>query len=310
MLNVTPGFRAASTAPRMRAITSTRGGGVILRAREASGLSLDEIAHRAPAVFAEDKHESRSARYEFIDTREVLGGLIREGFKVMEVRQGGSRIAGKAAFTKHALRLSAPDSFTVEARPGDKSTAQVVLINAHDGTSAYRLRAGLYRFLCLNGLVMGEDFEDVRVGHTKSAPDKIIDAAFRVVSDFPRAIEQVREFAALELSGGEQMALATAARQLRWEPQEEAGEVRQPPVDVVALLQPRRHEDVGNSLWLAANRVQENLIRGGQSYRTRTQKGKVQNRTVGAVNSIDEDSKINRALMTLAAEMAKLKAAA
>lgn len=308
MLNT--GFRSADLAPRMVRINSTRGGGVILAARGPEGVSLEEIAARAPAVFAEQPHESRSQRYHYIDTREVLGGLIREGFRIAEVRQGGSRIEGKREFTKHALRLTAPDSYMVETKPGDRTQVQVVLINSHDGTSSYRLRAGAYRFLCLNGMVVGDDFEDCRVGHVSGAKDKIIDAAFRVVEDFPRVIDGMREMSGLSLSQGEQRAFARAALQLRWQPQVIEGEApKAPPIDADALLQPRRTADVGDSLWLTLNRTQEGLIKGGQSYRTTTTRGRVQRRTVGAVNGIDQDSAINRALWTLADEMRKLKAA-
>lgn len=311
MINVTPGFSPAARMPR--AIT-TRGGGVIIQARDESGVSLDEIARRAPAVFAEEAHESRSARYVYTDTREVLGGLLAEGFRIEEVRQGGSRIAGKANFTKHAIRLSAPAAQMVETRPGDRSRPQVVLRNAHDGTSSYQLRSGVYRFLCLNGMVTGEDFEDFRVGHVRGARDKIIDAAFRVVEQFPQAVDAIRSMDGLSLSGGEQHAFATAALALRWEPEELAeGGTRAAPIQADQLNRTRRPGDAGDSLWLTMNRVQEGLIRGGQRYLHVTGEGRnrrVQNRSVGAVNSIDQDSKINRALWTLADEMRKLKAAA
>jgi hypothetical protein len=302
-------------AARMARPITTRGGGVILTARTPEGLSLEEIAAKAPSIFAEHAHESRSARYVYTDTRTVLGGLMREGFTVQEVRQGGSRIAGKAAFTKHAIRLSAPESRgEVVTRHGGAARAQVVLRNAHDGTSSYQLRSGVYRFLCLNGMVCGDDFEDFRVGHVRGAEDKIIDAAFRVVEQFPQAIDSIREMDGLELRPAEQAVFAEAALQLRWEPRElEGGGVQRPPIEAETLNRVRRMGDEGNTLWMTMNRVQEGLIRGGQRYRHVSGEGRdrrVQNRTVGAVNSIDDDSKINRALWTLAAGMQRLKAAA
>lgn len=305
----------SSFARQPRPIT-TRGGGVILRDRNGEGLSLDEIGARAPSVFADGAHESRSARYVFTDTRVVLNGLLSEGFRIAEVRQGGSRIAGKAAFTKHAIRLTAPDSGAVVTPGGDRSLPQVILRNAHDGTSSYQLRSGWWRFACLNGLVVGEDFEDFRVGHVNGAPEKIIDAAFRVVSQFPEITDNVRQMSGLALSRDEQMAFAEAALLLRWEPQAETadGPAKAPPVAASALLEAKRSSDTGADLWTVMNRTQENLIRGGQGYirRGQDERGRPtrQRRTVGAVNSIDEDSKINRALWTLSARMQELKAAA
>lgn len=303
-----------SPAARMARPITTRGGGVILRASGPDGLSLEEIGARAPAVFAEGAHESRSARYVYTDTRDVLSGLVREGFTIQEVRQGGSRIAGKSAFTKHAIRLTAPDSRSIETRSGDRTTAQVVLRNAHDGTSSYQLRSGCYRFLCLNGMVCGDDFEDFRVGHVRGAQDKIIDAAFRVVEQFPEAIDSIRSMNGLALSPVEQHVFAEAALQLRWTPEPlEDGGIKAPPIAADELNRVRRNADAGDSLWLTMNRVQEGLIRGGQRYLHTSGEGRerrVQRRTVGAVNSIDDDSKINRALWTLAAGMQRLKEAA
>lgn len=38
--------------------------------------------------------------------------------------------------------------------------------NSHDGTSSYQMIAGMFRFVCCNGMVAGEIHNDVRVRHT------------------------------------------------------------------------------------------------------------------------------------------------
>lgn len=45
-----------------------------------SPLSDDQIRRVAPSIFADGKHESRSERYTYIPTIEVLRGLRNEGF--------------------------------------------------------------------------------------------------------------------------------------------------------------------------------------------------------------------------------------
>lgn len=47
-------------------------GGVVLRARANETLSLDDIRARVPSVFAEDKHSSRSEKYSYIPTSDLL----------------------------------------------------------------------------------------------------------------------------------------------------------------------------------------------------------------------------------------------
>ena len=73
--------------------------------RSAQPLTDDQMMRVAPSIFAAGKHDSRSDRYEYIPTIEVLDGLRREGFQPFAVAQGRTRVEGKAEFTKHFLRL-------------------------------------------------------------------------------------------------------------------------------------------------------------------------------------------------------------
>lgn len=73
--------------------------------RSETPLAEDQMRHAAPSIFATGKHASRSARYTYIPTIDVLRGLRREGFEPFMVAQSQSRIEGKAEFTKHMIRL-------------------------------------------------------------------------------------------------------------------------------------------------------------------------------------------------------------
>ncbi|HAF2376717.1 TPA: DUF945 domain-containing protein, partial [Salmonella enterica] len=65
------------------------------------------------------------------------------------------------------------------------------------------------------------------------------------------------------------------------------------------ILTPRRYEDRKDDLWSVFNRIQENLSKGGLP--GRTAKGK---RThTRAVNGIDGDVRLNRALWVMAEQM-------
>ena len=84
---------------------------------------------------------------------------------------------------------------------------------------------------------------------------------------------------------------------------EETGGHRPAPVTAEQLIEARRPEDIGHSLWTTFQRVQENVIRGGQPGRS-AQGRRLQTRPVG---SIDRGVSLNRALWMLAEEMRKLK---
>lgn len=133
-------MQAMNTAPRL----ATRFGGGTRSYRSVSPLDDDEMLAVAPSISASGKHGSRSDRYAYIPTIEVLHGLAREGFRAYEVAQGASRVEGKAEFTKHMVRLRHARD---EGQRPSGETNEIILINSHDGASSYQMLAGMFR-LC------------------------------------------------------------------------------------------------------------------------------------------------------------------
>ena len=128
--------------------------------RSEAPLAEDQMRQAAPSIFASGKHASRSERYTYIPTIEVLRGLRKEGFEPFMVAQSKSRIEGKTDFTKHMIRMRHA------ARVDMKGEAnEIILINSHDGASSYQMLAGAFRFVCCNGLVVGTVSNDIRIPH-------------------------------------------------------------------------------------------------------------------------------------------------
>ena len=73
--------------------------------RSTSPLGEEQMRLAAPSIFAAGKHESRSARYAYVPTIDVLRGPQKEGFQPFMVAQGRSRTEGKAEYTKHMIRM-------------------------------------------------------------------------------------------------------------------------------------------------------------------------------------------------------------
>ena len=84
---------------------ATRFGRNTIAMRSESPLAEDQMRRAAPSIFAAGKHDSRSERYTYIPTIDVLRGLRKEGFEPFMVAQGQSRVEGKAEFTKHMIRM-------------------------------------------------------------------------------------------------------------------------------------------------------------------------------------------------------------
>jgi hypothetical protein len=105
----------------------------------------------------------------------------------------------------------------------------------------------------------------------------------------------------------ERAAFAEAAHTLRFA---DAEGVVDTPIQPAQLLVPRRHDDTGQDLWRTFNVVQENVMRGGLTAMRRDHHSRPRRVTTRAVNGIDQDVRLNKALWTLAERMAELKAAA
>ena len=127
----------------------------------------------------------------------------------------------------------------------------------------------------------------------------------QLLDRFETVDEHAESMKALPLDRGGQMAFATAALALRFGGRidEDTGERLAAPITAQQLVEARRFEDPYNSLWTSFQRIQENVIRGGQAGRN-AQGRRMQTRPVG---SIDRGVSLNRALWMLAEEMRKLK---
>lgn len=177
-------------------------------------LTMDQLQRVVPSAFATSAHESRSSRYTYIPTSDIIAGMMKEGFQPFKAMQSRSRIAGKSEFTKHLIRFRHADFGVVNV--GD-SVPEVVLINSHDGTSAYKLIAGIFRLVCSNGMVVSEsETGSVSVMHKGNVLDNVIEGSHRVVKESAVALETSRVWSALQLSSGEQKAFAEAAHTLRF----------------------------------------------------------------------------------------------
>lgn len=264
--------------------------------QSATPITDERLRAVVPSIFADAAHESRSARYTYVPTIDVLSALRREGFEPFFACQAKARDESRREFTKHMLRLRHASQVAGTEVP------EVILVNSHDGTTSYQMLAGMFRFVCCNGMIVGNNIDEVRVQHKGNVVGDVIEGAYTVLDEFGRVRESADQMKAITLSDGEQQAFAHAALVAKYGEPETGGF----PITENQVLVARRHDDVGADLWRTFNRTQENLLRGG--LRTRNANGRRMH--TRGVNGIGQNVQLNRALWTLAEEMTKLKAAA
>jgi hypothetical protein len=254
-----------------------------------SSLSLQEVQQRAPAVFAEQAAATTGPKYVFISTKDIVTALMDAGFEPTFAAQASVRTAnaGNAAYARHMLRFQP----VVQTLSFDDVLGEIVLINSHDATSSYQLRAGLFRPICLNGLLTSlGDFGLIHVSHRGNVVANVVEAAQRITRDFGRVGEAVEQMRGTVLTEGQQLDFAKDALQLRFPDHAE------PPVQPAQLLQERRLADVGDDVWRVLNRTQEAVLRGGLP--GRTVKGRSMH--TRGIRAIRENVRLNTGLWNLA----------
>lgn len=242
-----------------------------------------------PAAFASSASPVTSDSYVFIDTSQLVEALRDHGFHPTLARQTNTRSADPR-FAKHMVRFRhLRESVTlVDAVP------ELILINAHDGTSAYVLSAGLYRPICENGMMtcLG-DFDFIRVPHRGNVVANVVDGAIRISQRFEDLGRAVEQMARRELSLLERQHFAEQAMRVRYR------DAQHLPYRPDALLHVQRTQHMGNDLWHVYNVVQERLTRGGVVSHSPT--GRL-SRT-RPIRAIREDVRINTALWQVAMQM-------
>jgi hypothetical protein len=219
------------------------------------------------------------------------------------VKQSASRTPGKADFTKHLIRMRRVDDGKVY-NVGD-TVCEILLKNANDGTSAYELLAGLFRIRCLNSLVTQTGTIDaIKVRHSGNVRDKVIEGTYKVLNEAERTLVAPQDWSTHILNRDEQLALAEAAHVLRFGDAD--GNV-DTPIQPQKMLGIRRTDDRSNDLWTTWNVVQENTIKGGLRGQGRDDLGRPRRVKSRAVNGIDQDIKLNKALWILGERMAQMK---
>lgn len=269
--------------------------------KENRPLNRTELLEVVPSIFAIEGHESRSERFAPVATIDIVDRLAQENYFPMFAIQSKVRDTTKRDYTKHMLRFRQPGQVEGEAN-------EIILVNANDGTSAYQLMAGQFRFVCANGLVMGEMSHNTKIYHkgtgTKGTGvmDDVIEGVYSVVKDFDEIERYKNEMKKIDLNISERDSFAIAAYVLK-EGIPMNGDFTN------AVFQPRgllSHKGLNttdkydSSLYSTFNTVQQHLMQGGQSgFNPETGR----RRTSRAITNIDKNIALNSTLWSMAMKL-------
>lgn len=254
-------------------------------------LTLEQVKEKAKSVFAEKGSKDTSTKYSHIPTYKIIEDMEKLGWGVVDVKEVRAR--KNEGYQKHLVVFRNND-IVIDGADGDTVFPQILLTNSSDGKNAFTFRAGLFRLVCENGLVIStQDFADLKIRHFGYKFEELQKTISSMVEKLPLTVESMNKFKQTKLTNNQIEEFAKKALEVRFS----EDEVKRITIDYSEFTKATRDEDAGNDLWSVFNRIQEKVINGdfNYGYSTKTRKAR-------KIKNFNQDIVLNSKLYELATE--------
>lgn len=257
-------------------------------------LTNEELKKKAPSLFTEQPYHEVSDKYHFIPTIDVIEELRLKSWFPVDVSEATVRDLDKDGFQSHYVRFQ---SFSDLIKPNE-NVVELLLFNSHDRSKAFTISAGIYRYVCSNGLVIADSvFDSYKVKHLGQRDNDIENAVNKISQLKPKLLEKISCFESITLTQDEKEAFVQSAIPLRFEEHLKLDNPNE-------LLKPLRSEDEKSDLYTILNILQENLLSSKVSGYNKDTGRKF---TSKEITSISKDVDINKGLWEIAERIALIK---
>jgi hypothetical protein len=217
-------------------------------------ISKEQVKLVAPSVFTKTGSSNVSEKYSHIPTERVMDDMSALGWNVVDAKEIKAR--KNQGFQKHML-VFANSEIIINGNDGDTVFPRILLTNSHDGKNAFTFKAGLFRLVCSNGLVIAdEQFGEMKIRHMGYDFEALQSLITEMVEKLPLTVESMNRFKNKQLSEEQKQKFALEALGLRFDTENKTFNVNE-------FLTPTRKEDEGSDLWSVFNLVQENQTQFG-----------------------------------------------
>ena len=252
-------------------------------------LTKEQIKETAKSIFAISGGENTSEKYSHIPTYQIIEDMKVLGWEVVDVKEVKAR--KNVGFQKHLVVFRNND-IVIDGKDGDTVFPQILLTNSSDGKNAFTFRAGLFRLVCENGLVIStQDFANMRIRHYGYKFEDLKATITNIVEKLPLTVASMNKFKQIQLNKKQILKLAKDALNIRF------GEVEMNriTVDWNEFVKPTRREDEGTDLWSVFNVVQEKVLEGDFNYVAGNRSRKARK-----IKNFNQDMEVNSRLYELA----------
>lgn len=253
-----------------------------------------ELQEQAPTLFTQQPHYEVSDKYHFIPTIDVIEQIKTYGWYPVSVSEAGVRDIEKQGYQQHCVRFQHFDDLLSQ----NGNVIELLLFNSHDRSKAFSIGAGVYRYVCSNGLVIADSvFDSYKIKHLGDRNNDLQNAVSNITNIKPKLLQRISTFEAIKLNQEEKEAFVKSALPLRFEEHLELD-------NHTDLLTPLRDEDKKDDLYTTLNILQENLLSSNiKGYNKDTGR----RFTSKKITSISKDTEINKGLWDIAERIALIK---
>jgi len=180
----------------------------------------------------------------------------------------------------------------IHGKDGDNVFPQILLTNSSDGKNAFTFKAGLFRLVCENGLIIStQDFANLKIRHIGYDFNELNKTITSIVEKLPLAVESMNKFKQTQMVESQIVDFAKKALTVRFGSEE----MNRITIDYNVFIAPTRSEDAGNDLWSVFNVIQEKVLEGDFTYgfSTKTRKAR-------RIKNFNQDIELNSKLYELA----------
>ena len=197
-----------------------------------------------------EKYQTLSDKYNVMTTGNIVNDFKDKGFQITQYQEARIRKEDKRYKQKHFVRMTLNEDSEMLERP------EIVIHNSYDGSSPLKIFIGIYRFVCSNGMIIGDHMnEPLILRHNNNNWESLL---YNFVSQYNEMVNAqtaiISDMKKYYMSYSDEVRFAEKAILLR----EESKDV----LDPRELVLVRRKEDNGKNLWMTFNKVQEALIQG------------------------------------------------
>jgi hypothetical protein len=235
----------------------------------------------------DQKFHTLTDKYKLAKTSEMIKTIEDLGYNMDKFVAMKVRKKERHGFQKHRVIFTSPTlKATVDGVP------QLLLTNSHDGTSSVILQIGFFRYVCSNGLVVGNNLiEPVKIRHSgDNFNERLIEGINFIVAQADKLTASIDKMKQVKLSDAQAKEFQRAAIQNRL-----GSDVKLESFTVPV----QRDEDKQNDLFTVMNVVQEALIRGGARVLVE-ENGQRKDKAIRRVRGLATQTEINTMLWNLA----------